>query len=59
MCLKKNKTENDAPAPLKTINVVGAMIISNNTVLATQRGYGDYEGGWVASGSLRISARGR
>ena len=57
MCLKKRKTDAapasdaaPAPAPLKTINVVGAMIISNNTILATQRGYGDYEGGWEFPG---------
>ena len=36
--------------PLKTIKVVAAMIINGNTVLATQRGYGEYEGGWEFPG---------
>ena len=35
---------------MKTINVVAAIIISGNQVLATQRGYGDFEGGWEFPG---------
>lgn len=40
---------------MKTINVVAAIITSvdengNKTVLATQRGYGDFKGGWEFPG---------
>ena len=31
---------------MKTIKVVAAIIINNNQVFATQRGYGDFKGGW-------------
>ena len=35
---------------MKVINVVAAIIIHNNKVLATQRGYGDFKGGWEFPG---------
>ena len=35
---------------MKTINVVAAVIISENKVFATQRGYGDFKGGWEFPG---------
>lgn len=52
MCIKKSNTATEpAPTPLKTINVVAAMIISNNSVLATQRGDAHgFEGGWEFPG---------
>lgn len=35
---------------MKTINVVAAVIISDNKVFTTQRGYGDFKGGWEFPG---------
>ena len=35
---------------MKTVNVVAAIIIHNNQVFATQRGYGDFKGGWEFPG---------
>ena len=35
---------------MKTINVVAAIIIKNNKIFATQRGYGDFKGGWEFPG---------
>lgn len=35
---------------MKTVNVVAAVIIENHRVLATQRGYGEFEGGWEFPG---------
>ena len=35
---------------MKTINVVAAIIIKNNKVFATQRGYGDFKDGWEFPG---------
>jgi 8-oxo-dGTP diphosphatase len=35
---------------LKTIEVVAAIIIENNKILATKRGYGDFQGGWEFPG---------
>jgi len=35
---------------MKSINVVAAIILQNNKVLATQRGYGEFEGGWEFPG---------
>jgi 8-oxo-dGTP diphosphatase len=35
---------------LKTIHVVGAVIVRGGKVLATQRGYGDYAGWWEFPG---------
>lgn len=35
---------------MKTVRVVAAIIKRGTTVLATQRGYGDYEGGWEFPG---------
>jgi len=35
---------------MKTINVVAAVIKSDNKVFATQRGYGEYKGGWEFPG---------
>ena len=35
---------------MKTITVVAAVIISENKVFATQRGYGDFKGGWEFPG---------
>ncbi len=40
----KNKNE------MKTIKVVAAIIIHDNKVFATQRGYGEFEGGWEFPG---------
>ena len=31
---------------MKIIRVVAAIIIDNNKVFATQRGYGDFKDGW-------------
>lgn len=38
------------PNNLKTIKVVAAIIIRDNQILATQRGYGDYKGWWEFPG---------
>ena len=35
---------------MKTIRVVAAVIVDNDKVFATQRGYGDYQGGWEFPG---------
>ncbi len=35
---------------MKTIKVVAAIIIHDNKVFATQRGYGEFEGGWEFPG---------
>ena len=35
---------------LETINVVGAIIVKDRKILATQRGYGDYTGWWEFPG---------
>ena len=35
---------------MKTINVVAAIIIDNGKIFATQRGYGDFKGGWEFPG---------
>ena len=35
---------------MKTIKVVAAVIKCDNMILATQRGYGDYKGGWEFPG---------
>ena len=35
---------------MKTIKVVAAIIIDNGKVFATQRGYGDFKGGWEFPG---------
>ena len=35
---------------MKTIQVVAAIIIRNNEVFATQRGYGDWKGWWEVPG---------
>ena len=35
---------------LKQVNVVAAIIVRNSCVLATQRGYGDWEGWWEFPG---------
>ncbi|MBQ9043930.1 MAG: (deoxy)nucleoside triphosphate pyrophosphohydrolase [Eggerthellaceae bacterium] len=35
---------------MKTVNVVAAIICHEGAVLATQRGYGDYAGGWEFPG---------
>ena len=36
--------------PMKTIQVVAAIIIKENEVFATQRGYGDWKGWWEFPG---------
>lgn len=36
--------------PMKTIKVVAAIIIEDDKVFATQRGYGDYKGWWEFPG---------
>ena len=35
---------------LKTIGVVAAIIIKDNKIFATQRGYGEFKGGWEFPG---------
>lgn len=35
---------------MKVINVVAAIIVRNNKIFATQRGYGDFKGGWEFPG---------
>ena len=35
---------------MKTINVVAAIIVQNKKVYATQRGYGEFKGGWEFPG---------
>jgi 8-oxo-dGTP diphosphatase len=35
---------------VKTIKVVAAIIVNDNKVLATQRGYGEFQGGWEFPG---------
>jgi 8-oxo-dGTP diphosphatase len=35
---------------MKSIEVVAAIIRQGNTILATQRGYGEFEGGWEFPG---------
>ena len=35
---------------LKTIEVVAAIIIKDNKIFATQRGYGEFKGGWEFPG---------
>lgn len=35
---------------MKTIKVVAAIIVDNKKILATQRGYGDFKGGWEFPG---------
>ena len=35
---------------MKTIRVVAAIIIDDGKVFATQRGYGDFKGGWEFPG---------
>ena len=35
---------------MKTVRVVAAIIIKNEKVFATQRGYGDYKDGWEIPG---------
>ena len=35
---------------MKTIRVVAAVILSDNKIFATQRGYGDYKDGWEFPG---------
>ena len=35
---------------MKTVNVVAAIIKQDGTILATQRGYGDFAGGWEFPG---------
>lgn len=35
---------------MKVINVVAAIIVKNNKIFTTQRGYGDFKGGWEFPG---------
>lgn len=35
---------------MKTIKVVAAIIVENGKIFATQRGYGDFKGGWEFPG---------
>ena len=35
---------------MKTINVVAAIIIKDNKLFATQRGYGEFKDGWEFPG---------
>ena len=36
--------------PMKSIKVVAAIILHDNQISATQRGYGDFKGGWEFPG---------
>ena len=44
--LRVNKEENK----MKTVRVVAAVIKDNDKIFATQRGYGDFKGGWEFPG---------
>ncbi|MEF2914115.1 MAG: NUDIX domain-containing protein, partial [Succinivibrio sp.] len=35
---------------MKTINVVAAIILKDNKIFATQRGYGEFKDGWEFPG---------
>ena len=35
---------------MKTVKVVAAIIVDNNMIFATQRGYGEFKGGWEFPG---------
>ena len=35
---------------MKTIRVVAAIILADNKIFATQRGYGEFKGGWEFPG---------
>lgn len=35
---------------MKTLNVVAAIIEKDNKIFATQRGYGEFKGGWEFPG---------
>jgi 8-oxo-dGTP diphosphatase len=35
---------------MKTVRVVAAIIVKGNSILATQRGYGEFAGGWEFPG---------
>ena len=35
---------------MKTIRVVAAIIVENDKIFATQRGYGEFKGGWEFPG---------
>lgn len=35
---------------MKVINVVAAIIVKNNKIFVTQRGYGEFKGGWEFPG---------
>lgn len=35
---------------MKTVDVVAAIIVDDGKILATQRGYGEFEGGWEFPG---------
>ena len=37
---------------MKTVKVVAAIIINNNRVFATQRGYGEFKDGWEFPGGM-------
>ncbi|MBR5369807.1 MAG: (deoxy)nucleoside triphosphate pyrophosphohydrolase [Bacilli bacterium] len=39
---------------MKTVEVVAAVIKKNNKILATQRGYGEFKGGWEFPGGKPI-----
>ena len=43
-------TEGGETGALKTIYVAGAVIVKDRKILATERGYGDYEGWWEFPG---------
>ena len=39
---------------MKTVEVVAAVIKKGNKILATQRGYGEFKGGWEFPGGKPI-----
>ena len=42
--------KNEEELPMKTVEVVAAVIKKEDAIFATQRGYGDFAGGWEFPG---------
>ena len=41
----------------KTIEVVAAVIRDNDKIFATQRGYGEFKGGWEFPGGQKVTVK--